>query len=466
MDSPMGYILLSLGSLLLSFIIYSLNFPTGIIPALAILGLFTIVLTIINPKYGFFINLFFALFLRFFVKFNEDLPFGIITNIFPVLTFFSIILQKLRTGILKWTNYKNPVTYAFLFYIVYYFLEILNPEAHSILGWAQALREVSTSLLLYFITLELCTSRKFLKEFLVFWLISSCILGLYGMFQEYFGFLPFELNWVNSNSNRLSLILVDGVFRKFSAYTSPTTFGIGMSMAVIFSSVLFGLKNSLIRTIFMVFGIIVMLMGMAYSGTRTADVMLPTAFALYLILNLDNFKLIAVSLVPIFAFVVLLVAPINGNYTLNRFRSAFSGSKDISFNVRDRNRKLVQPYIYEHPIGGGISTTGGDGIRFNPGHTLAGFPTDSGYLKTTLEQGYIGLLIIASVYWIILRQGLRNYFKLKDIQLKTYSLGILLVFFALIVGNYSQDAIAEIPNAQLFYILSACLVKLPEIELN
>jgi putative inorganic carbon (hco3(-)) transporter len=60
--------------------------------------------------------------------------------------------------------------------------------------------------------------------------------------------------------------------------------------------------------------------------------------------------------------------------TVERLRSAFELKENASLNVRDVNRKLIQPYIYAHPIGGGLATSGKPGEAYNPDHRLAGFP--------------------------------------------------------------------------------------------
>ena len=109
-------------------------------------------------------------------------------------------------------------------------------------------------------------------------------------------------------------------------------------------------------------------------------------------------------------------------------------------------------------------TTGGNGIRFSPGHILAGFPTDSGYLRVALEEGFIGLILILILYWVVLKESLFLYFSLKDPDLKIYALGFLLTLYSLIVANLTQDAISEIPNEQIFFIICAFLIKLPEID--
>src|SRR6202012_4102411 len=115
------------------------------------------------------------------------------------------------------------------------------------------------------------------------------------------------------------------------------------------------------------------------------------------------------------AIVVLLVgvlyAPIYGNSALNRFRSSFTGVNDESYNVRVTARNYIRPYMLSHPFGGGLMTTNNIGMTMNPGHYLAGFQTDSGYLQLALEIGWLGLTIVCVMYYMILRTGVRCYFQ-------------------------------------------------------
>jgi hypothetical protein len=463
-NSPLGITILSFICLLSTGLIILLGWPFGITIPLLVFTLIILLLALIDPKYAFFLNLFFGYTLTMVLKLNEDLPFGIVANFFPLLMFFILIIQKLRTGSLKWSNFHSPVSYAFLVLLVYYFLEVLNPEAHSVLGWAQNFREVASNLLLYFVTLELCNGFKFIKQFSIFWLALSIFHGFYGMYQEYFGFLPYEVNWLHERAPRLALIYVDGVYRIVAGMTSPTTYGIGMAISAVYATVLLQIKNPPLYKILLGISIIAMLLGMAYSGTRTADVMLPAALIFFLCLNLNNLKLVLISMVPLLLFITILILPDNSNYTLFRFKSAFVGNKDASFNVRDVNRHKIQPYMRSHLIGGGIATTSNDGIRFNPGHILAGWPTDSGYVKIALEEGVIGIILYTIAYWIILRTALVNYTKLKDYRLRIYGLGMLLVLFSFIIAHITQDAIYEHPNVLIFYIMTAIMVKIPDIE--
>jgi len=207
-----------------------------------------------------------------------------------------------------------------------------------------------------------------------------------------------------------------------------------------------------------------MLLGMAYSGTRTANAMFVAGIAIYILLTLNNkttriFAIVAGSL-----FIILIYGPFYGNATLNRFRTTFTATQDASYKVREQNRAFIQPYIYSHPIGGGLMTTGAGGLRFNPGHYLAGFPPDSGYLKKALETGWIGLAIICALYYVIVMSGVKGYFNCNEPRSKILYAAATAAIFTFYIAEFAQDAIGQITDLVVYYPLIAIILKLKYIE--
>jgi hypothetical protein len=160
----------------------------------------------------------------------------------------------------------------------------------------------------------------------------------------------------------------------------------------------------------------------------------------------------------------LLFAPIYGNIPLNRFRSAFTFYKDASYEVRNTNREKIQPYIYTHPIGGGPMTTGTNGLKYNPNHYLAGFPTDSGFLRTALEFGWIGFAFVLLLFFVTLQQGVHAFFRAKAPLARAFLLAAVVALFGNIVSQYSQIAIGASPQIFLYYGLVAIIVNISKRE--
>jgi putative inorganic carbon (HCO3(-)) transporter len=205
-----------------------------------------------------------------------------------------------------------------------------------------------------------------------------------------------------------------------------------------------------------------MLLGMTYTITRTANAMLVAGLALFLILTFDRKVTRRITLYSVVLFIGLLVAPIN-NPQVDQFRQTFQGTNDDSYKVRDINRRSVQPYIYRHPIGGGLGTTGGAGLQYNPGHELAGFPPDSGCLQKALEIGWIGYGMICILYFLVLRTGIRGYFASRgDNTTQFIYAGCTAACFSFYVGDFSQVAIGQITDIVVYYPFIAIILRLKD----
>jgi hypothetical protein len=140
-------------------------------------------------------------------------------------------------------------------------------------------------------------------------------------------------------------------------------------------------------------------------------------------------------------FVVLIFGPFYSINAVNRVRTSFKFSDDESMNVRDQNRKMIQPYIYSHPLGGGVATSGVLGLLYNPGHPLAGFPPDSGYLRAAIETGPIGLAYTLFMFFVMLQVGIRNYYASRSKKTRTIYVGHVCVYdCAICAGGDRPDA--------------------------
>jgi hypothetical protein len=154
---------------------------------------------------------------------------------------------------------------------------------------------------------------------------------------------------------------------------------------------------------------------------------------------------------------VFLIFVPTSDPNLARFQTAFRPNDDASYIVRKMNQKRIQPYILSHPMGGGLGATGTWGKRFAPGSYLANFPPDSGYIRTAVELGWIGLIIFCIMMFTFLKTGINNFYQIKDPELKMYCLGITLVVFAYNIANFPQEALVQFPS-NVYFTLDAALL--------
>ena len=85
----------------------------------------------------------------------------------------------------------------------------------------------------------------------------------------------------------------------------------------------------------LIIGSIIMMMGMSYSGTRTANAMLVGGIGLFVLLTINKRSTKIFAFFALMAFLFIMYAPIYSSAAILRFRTSFSGSEDASYNVRE-----------------------------------------------------------------------------------------------------------------------------------
>ncbi len=457
-------------SFLIAFLVGTYGYTTGISILAILIGIPLLYKSVADSNFGFFVLLVYSYFLaligRLFLP--TRLPMGIGIELLETLILLGILVGGSKNKKINWENFRNPVTYLFLVYQAYNVLQVANPNAVSLAGWITSTRGLVFDLVIYFILVKLYTNLNLIKKFTIAWLFLSLLAALYGIYQEIFGYQDFEWLDIYSTPGAINLIQNWDFLRKFSFLTDVTTFGIVMAYSGLFCAVLALGPFNWKRKVLLVGCSLVMFVSMSFSGTRTATAMVPAGFFLYILMHINNRRTLIILICLVVAFIVLLYGPFYGG-TITRLRTTFQPSKDASMNVREVNRARAQPYIQSHPIGGGVNTTDSEGEALSPGHQFAGFPTDSGFLKTAITIGWIGLSILMALYFAVISIGVTNYYKAKDPMIKVLYCGYITVFFSLIIANYAQWAMGQKPVGLLvfsIFVLMPNLIKLEPKKLN
>lgn len=359
---------------------------------------------------------------------------------------------------------KSSVTILLIINVAYFVVELFNPNMGSPAGWIFSSKRYLVYVLYFVISYRLVNTPERFRKFIKFWVVMTFIAAAYGCYQQWFGLLPMELEHIKSDPHEFALLFQGGVIRKFSFMDGVVTFGNlcgGMSVLTL----ILALNETDKSRRWKLFGVfLIMYLGMSYSGTRTTTIMLPTGVALYVLMTLKNKATLITMFATIMTVMFIMFAPID-NPTLNRMRSTFD-SKDESLNVRTMNRQAIQPYIHAHPMGGGVATSGVEGMRFNPGHPLAGFPPDSGLLKLALDLGPIGLSLNMLLYAMMMYQGIVYYFNMRNAEYKKYIVAITCAIFSMVVTMFAQVSIGQIPNTFFVYAVMGLFKRLMEFDEN
>lgn len=439
----------------------------GVVVTVGIIGVGLAFFSIVFPLFGLYVSLIASFFVFDILRFlNTDVQLVPAIDASVYLTFIGVLINKIIKKEPFWNNARNPILIVYGILVFYVILQFFNPNGGSKELYFLFIRRFTTLILFLYCSLQLLREYKTIKQFFFIWLVFAFIAGLYGCLEQWVGMPKYEVDFILSNPDGIGLITLDnGDYRKASILSGVTDFGITMAGTAGMVLVLFlNMKMNLITRGVIFFVLFVMVMGMSYSGTRTATIMLVMEICLYILMTITNKRTLLFSCFFMLFFGAILFAPSYGNPTLNRIKSAFEFTQDESLNVRDENRHVIQPYIHSHPIGGGVATTGVPNAKFNVGHPLAGFPTDSGLLTIVLEYGWIGLILQCLCYIMILQQGVKGFYRSQDPKFRILFLAATVCLFGYIVAQYSQTSIGQVPGGFLFYGLVAICISLYQLE--
>lgn len=454
LGKPVGFMLLLLVSLIFAYIIKTAEIKGAVMIMLLIIGPLMAIAVIANPKVGIIMLLVAAYLIMWLLRLNlTKFPLGtLMDGLLALLIIGFFIQQKYRPD---WKFMSSPISIVILIWILYNFILVVNPVAQSKMAWLYTIRTMATVMLTYFIFIYNIKDINFIRLLIKLWLGLSIFAGLFGFKQQFIGFFGYEEAYLYSDPLIMDLLFINGQWRKFSIFSDPTVFSYNMILSSLLCiGMMFGPISNL-KKVFLGSLVLFFLTNMLFSGTRSAYVLIP-ASVLMLTLMVFNKQIMLFTTGAAILMSVIIFMP-TSNPVLYRFQSAFKPSNDASFNVRARNQKMIQPYIWSHPIGGGLGSTGVWGAKFSPGSFLASFPPDSGYVRVAVEMGWIGLFIFCSLLFIILQKGISNFFKMEDPELKSYCLAMVLMAYALTVGNYPQEAITQYPINVYFFLIAALI---------
>jgi hypothetical protein len=460
-------VLLPLVMIGITYIISSFGQSAGYIIILTAIGLVGATVAVMFPQVGFYFSIIFSFFLADIQRLlQSDAPLGLFVDLLVYITFIGVIIRKSQRNEPFWKNCYHPIVFVYILMFLYSVMEFFNPMGAPWSITIPLFRRFISLLLFFYCCIQLFNDRESIIRFMKVFLVLAVIAAFYGCYQEWFGYPAYEMRSIMSNPHGEKLLsLGGGKYRKFSFLASPTDFGILMSAcAGILLIFLINIKMTIYKKGMVFLGMVLTVLAMSYSGTRTATMALVLEILLYIMMTISNRKTLVFASIFAVLFVFIVYGPIYGNTTVNRIRSTFDLSDDDSYQVRDENRKSIQPFIHSHPLGGGLATSGFNSGTYVPDHPLANFPSDSGLLRHAIEYGWLGMVLLFVVYIVGLQQSIRAYYRSRIRHNKTLFLAAVIALFGYIVAQYAQIAIGMIPGAFLFYALLAMVIRLRQIE--
>ena len=475
LNTPVGYVFLLLVATLVTLVGVKFGVVAVLMLLVGLLATTALLMCLLHPASALFFSITFSFFINYFYRYLvvyhthlAEIPIGSAVDMMLMIGLMAVFLDQSFRKRKDLSFIKNPITYVYVVYMLFLAVEFFNPNMNVALGYISFVRRVVTLLACYMVVLYIFRDKAFLKNFIKFWLGLALLGAVYGCSQEWFDYMPMETNWINRQIELegKNPFLHEGVVRHFSFFSDPTTFGMFMAISGLFCLVL--LTGPFRVATKIKIGIVgaFLFLGMAYSGTRTAFVMVPAGLMLFALMTITKRSTLIFAALAAIVLGFILYGPIYNNVTINRIRTAFRGSEDASLNLRNMKRHMVQPLVFEYPLGGGVESSGIMGSRYDPSHYLAKYIIDSGYMKIAIETGIIGVLLTMACYFTVMYVGISQYYKSKNAEFRIYISGMVVVVYSLIIFTYVQKSINQFPVGLILYSIFAILAKIDVIERN
>jgi hypothetical protein len=461
-STPFGILIMLVMCSCMGYGMVMAGYKIGITIVVSLIGLPFFMAAVVNQKAGLLMIFGLSFFVLGIKRFVGEAPVGLAMDIMIAGTFVGLLARQINQRA-SWKFMHNPVAYMVGIWILMIFIQLFNPIAASRLAWVYTVRSTAGFMVMYYVTLYAVDNVKYITNLMKLWVVLAILVMLYGLKQEYVGFFQFETDWIMMDSERYGLLYIMGRFRKFSFLSDPMIYGVFMALTSVVCLILASGPYRASYRIGLILLSILMATAMIHSGTRAAYIAFPVGIAFFSTITLKR-NIIALA-VAVFAIgFILAKMPTGGNLNLIRFQTAFRPEEDESYKVREANKAFVKPFIQSLPFGAGLGSTGYWGKRFSQGAPLADFPPDSGFVRVAVEQGYVSLFVYLLLFFVTFNNGVKNHYKIQDPKLQNFSIALLAGLLILTVANFPQEAIGQIPNNLIFFVMLAMSTKLYELD--
>jgi len=378
------------------------------------------------------------------------------------LTYIALFFNKFRDKI-NWKPAAKDITILSAIWFAYSVLQILNPEAQSFEAWFSGRGVGLYMFLLVPLTLLFIDNERKLNLFFYIWAGFSVLVTLKGIMQIQFGVDAWEKAWLDEGNFKTHILF--GKLRAFSFLSDAGQFGANQAYSGVVAAILSMAQKEWRSRLFFIAVALFSFYGMVISGTRGAISIPATGFALFFILRKNKMVLISGFILMVLVFYFFKFTTIGqGNYQIRRMRTAFDPN-DASFQVRLENQRILKTYMATRPFGGGIGHGGVKAQKYLPNAFLSQVPTDSGYVLVWVEMGIVGLILLLCIlFYVIITSSFRIMFRIRDPNLKLKMAALACGMFGIMVANYGNAVLAQMPTSILIYISMALLMNMKSFD--
>lgn len=391
--------------------------------------------------------------------------FNIKTGLFSmivILLFTTICLIQLsndeRTD---WKPGQNIMTYLLMVWLLYYFMEALNPN-NVMAAWNINLAPyVLIPLICAFIVPIVIRTKKDVELLLIVWSVFILIFTIKGYWQKNHGFSSKDLYFLYALGGARTHIIWSGI-RYFSCFSDAANYGVHASMAAVTFLISSFFVDSKWKRIYFLFIAFCGLYGMGISGTRSAMGVLMGGMLMITIIAKNWKALLAGIFLSIGIFIFFYYTNIgSGNQYIHKMRSSFHPTEDASYMVRVENRQRMKDLMAKKPIGYGIGLSKAG--NFESKETMP-YPPDSWLVSVWVETGIVGLILYLAIHvilfawcsWILI-------FKVRNKSIRGLIAAWLCMDAGFFIAAYVND-IMQYPNQLTVYIGFALCFAAPHID--
>lgn len=391
--------------------------------------------------------------------------FNIKTGLFSmivILLFTTICLIQLsndeRTD---WKPGQNIMTYLLIVWLLYYFMEALNPN-NVMAAWNINLAPyVLIPLICAFVVPIVIRTKKDVELLLIVWSVFVLIFTIKGYWQKNHGFSSKDLYFLYVLGGARTHIIWSGI-RYFSCFSDAANYGVHATMAAVTFLISSFFVDSKWKRIYFLFIALCGLYGMGISGTRSAMGVLMGGMLMITIIAKNWKALLAGIFLSIGIFIFFYYTNIgSGNQYIHKMRSSFHPTEDASYMVRVENRQRMKDLMARKPIGYGIGLSKAG--NFHSKEEMP-YPPDSWLVSVWVETGIVGLILYLAIHgilfawcsWILM-------FKVRNKSLRGLIAAWLCMDAGFFIAAYVND-IMQYPNQLTVYIGFALCFAAPHID--
>lgn len=384
-----------------------------------------------------------------------NLPTGLLIDVILASGLFLVFL-KYRIGMFT----SHPIMMLLLIWFIFCLgLAFLYPE--KIVSWVYAIRNYSLRLFSFALFYFMIRKQDDLNNLHNFFLLSSIPICIYGLLQ-FAGFFPgFDQDYIASNVGRSERFSHDGKTRIFSIFSDPTTLGMYLSIMFFFAAIPLVRARRIINRGILAIAALMTSMVIVLAYSRTPYVLVLIGCILFLVFRPSKQRFMAFATLGLIAFIFVM----GSNSSISdRLKSGFQLKDNVSWEIRNVDRNYITPKILERPLGYGLGITGYTGHKFYDNSYLSNFQTNNGYLKLSVETGWLGLLLFTCIIAVILLQLFRYFLLLKSRGSRNQFLMYFIPAILLVVGNFPQEPLTLNPLNVIFMYLVAAACRVYEMD--